>query len=177
VTRLLSRIALQFERGLWWTRLIVLVAVLATLLLALSAFVLGSIDVVRVVGYVAAYAMAIPVAGQEDLRVAIVAGIVKSVDAYLIGVILLLVAFGLYELFVGRLEVADDTENSYKTLRLKSVDDLKNRIVKLIVLVLIIEFFQEALRLPYQTPLDLLYVAVAIALISVAGYLSAIGGK
>jgi uncharacterized membrane protein YqhA len=174
---LFGRMANWFERGLWWTRLIVLVAVLAIILMALSAFVLASVDSARVIGYAAAYATASPVAGQGDPRVAIITGIVKSVDAFLIGVILLLIAFGLYELFVGRLEVSGEVENHYKTLRLKSVDDLKTRIVKLIVLILIIEFFQEALRLPYQTPLDLLYVAVAITLISVAGYISALGTK
>jgi uncharacterized membrane protein YqhA len=58
----------------------------------------------------------------------------------------------------------------------ESLDDLKDRIAKLILLVLIVEFFQYALKLTYATPLDLLYLAVGILFIGGALYLSGPGG-
>jgi uncharacterized membrane protein YqhA len=48
---------------------------------------------------------------------------------------------------------------------------LKERIASLILLVLVIEFFQRALQLTYDTPLDLLYFATGVLLVSGALYL------
>jgi uncharacterized membrane protein YqhA len=57
-------------------------------------------------------------------------------------------------------------------LLIESVDDLKDRLAKVVLLVLIVEFLQYALGARYTSALDLLYLAVGIALIGLALYLS-----
>ena len=45
-------------------------------------------------------------------------------------------------------------------------------LAKVILLMLIVKFFQYALRFKYDSPLELLYLAIAIALIGGALYLT-----
>lgn len=97
--------------------------------------------------------------------------IVKAVDEYLIAAILLLFALGLYELFIDRIDAAEDSEVTQRLLLIRSLDELKGRITSLVLLVLAIEFFWYALQLQYTSPLDLLYLAVGTLLISGALYL------
>lgn len=78
----------------------------------------------------------------------------------------------LSELFVNRLDAARDSEVAPKLLQVRSLDDLKHRVAGLLLLVLVIEFFQRALRLSYDTPLDLLLLALGVLLIAGSFYLS-----
>jgi uncharacterized membrane protein YqhA len=52
------------------------------------------------------------------------------------------------------------------------LDDLKDRLVKVILLVLIVKFFEYALKLNIQSTMDLLYLAIGIMLVSIAVKLS-----
>jgi uncharacterized membrane protein YqhA len=101
-----------------------------------------------------------------------VSGIVKAVDGYLIAAILLIFALGLYELFVNRIEAAQRSGDAPRLIQVQGLDDLKDRIAKLILLVLVIEFFQQALKLKYTSTLDLVYLALGILAIGGALYLS-----
>jgi uncharacterized membrane protein YqhA len=98
--------------------------------------------------------------------------IVKALDGFLIGALLLLFAFGLYELFVGDIRATEEDEAAQRLLVVSSLDDLKEKVARLVLLVLVIEFFQRALSLRYERALDLLYLAWGILLVSEAFYLS-----
>ncbi len=87
---------------------------------------------------------------RDELRVELVTIIVKILDAYLISAILIVFSLGLYELFVGKLDAAEGSETSSRLLYVRSLDDLKNKVVKLILLILAIECFQHALHLRYD---------------------------
>jgi uncharacterized membrane protein YqhA len=114
---------------------------------------------------------------REALREATVAGIVKAVDGYLIAAIVLIFALGLYELFINKIDtIQEAARTAPRLVQVASLDDLKDRIAKLILLVLIIEFFQYALKLKYTSPLDLLYLAIGVLFIGGALYLSGPGG-
>ncbi len=167
-----------FERLLWQSRLLVVVAVAASAVLAAGTFYLATVDVVFLVGNLLPYASpALDTAGRVALREDTVAGIIKAVDAYLIAAILLIFALGLYELFVNKIDPSESAARTVPRLvQVTSLDDLKDRIAKLVLLVLIIEFFQYALKLKYATPLDLLYLAVGVLFIGGALYLSGPGG-
>ncbi|MDP8950699.1 MAG: YqhA family protein [Actinomycetota bacterium] len=162
-----------FERALWSSRLVVLVAVIFGVLLALGAFYLATVEVFYALGYLVQYAD--PALGAEErqgLRVDAVSAIVKAVDEYLIGAILIIFALGLYELFVSKLEAAERAEAAPRLLLIRNLDQLKERIASLIMLVLAIEFFQRALQLSYENALDLLFFAAGVLLVSGALYLS-----
>jgi hypothetical protein len=57
---------------------------------------------------------------------------------------------------------------------IQTVDDLKGRLGRVVLLALVIEFFQQSLRMDYARPIELLYMAGGILLIGVALYLSAL---
>jgi uncharacterized membrane protein YqhA len=151
---------------------VVLVAVVFGIVLALGAFYLATTDVFYALWYLGQYADPTLEAGDhESLRSSAVTAIIKAVDEYLIAAILIVFSLGLYELFVGKLDVAERSEAAPRLLLIRSLDELKDRITGLVLLVLVIEFFQRALQLRYERPLDLLYFATSVLLVSGALYL------
>ena len=167
-----------FERGLWQSRLLVLVAVIASAALAFGTFYMATVDVALLLRNLLPYASpALEQSARSVLREDTVAGIIKAVDGYLIAVILLVVALGLYELFIDKIDPSERAARAMpRLIHVESLDDLKDRIAKLILLVLIIEFFQYALKLEFASALDLLYLAIGILFIGGALFLSGLGG-
>jgi uncharacterized membrane protein YqhA len=158
-----------FELLLWRSRLAMLVAVIGSVVLAFGTLYMATVDVVVLLGKLPRYAdSALATEARADLRGAIVTGIVKAVDGYLIAAIMFIFALGMYVMFISRIEAAESSDAGPKLLRFASLDDLKGRIAKVILLVLVIEFFQAALKLSYGTPLDLLQLALGILLVAAA---------
>ncbi len=150
-----------------------LVAVVAGVLLALGTFYLALVDLVYFFGLILDYGAFGP-GGQarDELRADAITAIVKVLDGFLVSAILIIVSLGLYELFVNRIDAARFSEASPRLLQVHGLDDLKERVARLILLVLLIEFFQRALRIPYDTALDLLYLGLGILSVSAAIYLT-----
>ena len=93
------------------------------------------------------------------------------VDLYLIGVVLLIFGFGIYELFISKIDVARRNV-SVTILEIESLDELKNKIVKVIVMVLIVSFFERILKNTdaFSSSENLLYFAISIFAISFSIY-------
>jgi len=175
VTSRIKHLEARMERLLWNSRLIVLVGVVASLLIALAALYIGVVDTVLLFSVVASYGSPNTASlDRADIRSQTVTYMVKAIDAYLIAAILVIFSVGLYELFVSRIDVPEDAEFVPRELQVKSLDELKNRILRLILVVLIIEFFQHALQTNYSSALDLLYLALAILMIGGALWLSSL---
>jgi uncharacterized membrane protein YqhA len=166
------------ERVLWQSRLIVPVAVLASALLAAGATFFVSVDVAHTLGKIVSYASpALSDSGRYALRLDILGDIVGIVDGYLLAAIQVIFALGLYELFIGNLAAVEQSPLAARLLQVRSIDDLKDRLGRVVLLILVVKFFQQALELKYQSPLDLVYLAVGTALESVALYLTSAGKK
>ncbi len=159
-----------FEHALWLSRLVVVVPVVASVVMAVAAFYLGTVDVVYLVTHLGAYADVTTT--HAVARATLLAAIIRAVDDYLLAAILLIVALGLYELFIGKIDAAEHSEVAARLLLIHSVDDLKDRLAKVVLLVLIVEFLQYALAVRFTSALDLVYLAVGIALIGAALYLT-----
>ncbi len=56
-------------------------------------------------------------------------------------------------------------------LEVRSLDQLKDKILKVIVVVLVVSFFKRVMAIDVKSVTELLYLAVAILLISASGYL------
>lgn len=161
-----------FERALWESRLIMLVAVVVCSLMALGAFFIAAVDAIYLFKYLVSYAdLSLAPEAKDLIRSNAITLIVKTVDGFLIAAILIIFALGLYELFINRLDIARRSKVAKELLQTRSLDDLKHRIAGLLMLILVIEFFQQALRVNYQTPVDLLYLALGLLFISGAFYL------
>jgi len=158
-----------FEHGLWASRLLLLPAVALSVALTAGIVYITTVDVVHLLGAMLRYAGS-PGRGAE--RVELLTGIIKAVDGYLLAGIVLLFGLGLYELFIGKIEPIERSEVGSRLLLIRTLDDLKDRLAKVVLLVLVIEFFQLAVGMAYSTPQDLLYLAIGIALVGAALYVA-----
>ena len=96
--------------------------------------------------------------------------ILKAVDSGLLAAIVIIVALGLYELFIDRIEPADG-KTLGSTLKVGDLEGLKNRLGKAIILVFIIRFFEYLTQVEFKQSLDLLVYAGAIALLALTLFL------
>jgi len=155
-----------FESGLWGSRLMVLLAVFFGLIGAVILFIVASFDIYESAKFV--INTYITHAHPENFHEDVVGGIIGAVDLYLIGVVMLLFSFGLYELFISDIDVAkDETGEDNKILAIHSLDQLKDKISKVIVMVLVVGFFQKVGHTQYNGALDMLYFALSITAVSV----------
>jgi uncharacterized membrane protein YqhA len=162
-----------FERALWSSRFIVLVAAIASILVGFGMFFVSTVDAVHLADIVLRYAEpGLTLEARGLLRAEALSQIVEVVDGYLLATVMLIFALGLYELFVSKIEAAEGPEFASRVLLIRSLDDLKTRLAQVILLMLIVKFFDYALRIKYQSPLELLYIAVGILLVAAAIYLS-----
>ena len=162
-----------FEHALWGSRFVVLFAVVASLAAALVMFFMATVDAWLLVAHLFDYIS--PDLGNEaraSLRSATVTHVVEIIDGYLLATVLLIFALGLYELFISRIDPAENSETASNVLIIHSLDDLKTRLAKVILMILIVKYFEHAASMPFVTPLDLLQLAGGIALSGVALYLT-----
>jgi uncharacterized membrane protein YqhA len=160
-----------FERFLWNSRFVVLFAVIASLLMAFGIFYMTSIDVYYTLAHLTHYHELTDLE-RAELKSQTVAHVVGSVDGFLLGAIMLIFSLGLYELFISKIDEAEGAKSASKILMIKSLDDLKDKLAKVILLILIVMFFEQALFLKPTAPLELLYYSLAIMLVALALYLS-----
>ena len=159
-----------FEGFLWNTRLIVLVAVLASLVVSLAVFFVTTVDVWYLVLELEHYA-GLDQATRANVHDQTIKHVVQVIDGYLLATVLLIFSLGLYELFISRIDQADEAASS-RILSIRNLDDLKNRLAKVILMILIVKFFDYAVGMKFKTPLDMLSFAGGIALIGLALYLA-----
>lgn len=161
------------ESVLWNSRLVVLVPVLASMLLAFGAFIVTTVDVVVLLwGMISYLDSSLTDTAREALRIEVISEIVTVIDGYLLAAILLIFSLGLYELFINRIDQAEGSEFAARLLLIRSLDDLKDRLANVILLIVIVKFFQQTLLLKFSTAADLLSLAIGIILIAGALFLS-----
>lgn len=165
-----------FESTLWSSRFIIILAVVFGLIGAVLLFAVASFDIYDTTKYVINTYMTH--AHPEHFHEKVVGGIIGAVDLYLIGVVMLLFSFGLYELFISDIDVARESEaDESKILAIHSLDQLKDKISKVIVMVLVVGFFQKVGHTDFNGALDMLYLALSITAVAVGLYFLGKVGK
>ena len=164
-----------FENAMWKTRLFVLFPVVFGLIGAIILFIVASVDIFEVL----VYTLDVYLNGlhPENFHEEIVSKIIGAVDLYLIAVVMLIFAFGLYELFISKIDAAENSKSGNNILAIHSLDQLKDKIAKVIVMVLIVSFFQKVLHTSYDGALQMLYFALSIGLLAVGLYFLGKVGK
>ncbi len=158
-----------FEKLLWSSRHMVLVAVIASLLLSLLLFVITATDVVGLLSHASDYLVA-PIEDRKVLKIEMVAHTVGAIDGFLLATILLIFALGLYELFISDIDEAKKSGQSAKVLVINSLDDLKSKLAKVILMILVVTFFEVSLSMSFTSALDLVYFSLGILMVSLALY-------
>ncbi|MBL4638871.1 MAG: YqhA family protein [Proteobacteria bacterium] len=162
----------MFETALWNSRFVVIVAVIASLVTAFAMFFMATVDAFFLVTHLGDYLSADLVGeARKDFRAETVTHVVEIIDGYLLATVLLIFSLGLYELFISKIEQAESSETP-SVLAIHSLDDLKTRLGRVIIMILIVNFFEHAISMDFHVPLDLLALAGGIALIGLTLYLT-----
>ena len=162
-----------FEAALWNSRFVIIVAVVGSLLAGFAIFYMATVDVVYLFSHALHYAdSSMTEEARKALHDSTVTHIVEVVDGYLLATVMLIFSLGLYELFISDIDQAHGSKASSKILVINNLDDLKSRLAKVILMILIVTLFEEALNMSLSTPLDLVYLGASIALTALALYLT-----
>jgi uncharacterized membrane protein YqhA len=130
------------------SRYLALVGVACAVVAALLAFAGAAVKIVKLV---------VALVGGDVGGLAL--ALLQSLDAILIGAALLIIAVGIYELFIGALDVPDGIQSA-------SFDALKNRLAGIAVLVMAVIFVE---RLETSSDAHLIVAdGLAVALVSAA---------
>ena len=164
---------LLFEGALWRSRYVILSAVIASMAAGFAIFYMATVDVWYLISHIIHYAdPEMEQAARKALHDDTITHIVEVVDGYLLATVMLIFSLGLYELFISDIDEAHGSKASSKILVIENLDDLKARLAKVILMILIVTLFEQALKMDMKTPLDLLYLGGSIALIGLALYLT-----
>ena len=145
------------ERVLEGARFAVLVPVVTLLLAAFVAFVYGVayfVDSIRLI-----IDHPFPIAKNIGLFIVIV-------DLFLVGVTLLIAAIGLFELFLAPDTPQDGRRILPAWLVIRDLNDLKARVISMIVLVSAVSFTD--LVVDFRAGRDILYLGVGVSLVILA---------
>lgn len=164
VRKRLRKLELWFESLIWNFRFFILIPVILSLFSALRLIMVGTLDIW------AGLTLALDPKDPEGvMTIKTVTYIIGGVDYYLIGIVLLIFAFGIYELFISEIEIKHlDNSNILQT---NSLEELKGKIVNVVVVALIVSLFKQLLSFEIKQLSDAIYIALAILLISISQYL------
>ncbi len=155
-----SVIETLIETALWKSRLIVILPVIFGIIAAAALFVTASIEIYQAVKYMHLFSEQ-----PSGEHTALIIHIITAIDQYLIGIVLLIFAFGIYELFISKIDAARQAEGD-SILDIGSLDELKNKILKVVVMVLIVSLSKSLLTATVGSVLDLLFLSLAILALS-----------
>ncbi len=142
------------------SRYMALLAVAALLATALAAFAWG------IAASVDAIILIVSTLGKDPETIV---AIIKVVDAFLVATAVLIFALGIYELFVGSLNLPD-------WIQIHTLHDLKSKLGGVLILVMTVKFLEKLAE--WKNAQETLYFALAIAVVAAVliGF-SAFGGK
>jgi len=164
-----------FENILWNTRFFVLLAVIFSMIGGIALFLVASSDIWHVA--VTVYDVYINGAHPQNFHEMIVGDLIGAVDLYLMAIVMFIFGFGLYELFISQIDVAQKSGGSSRILEIHSLDELKDKLAKVIVMVLIVSFFKRVLHTNFTGAIEMLYFSISIFALALALYFMHKGGN
>src|SRR3989338_6807563 len=120
----------KFEKAMWSFRFVILIAVFTLMISSLAAFYLGvhsTIEAFRTILH----------SGDENV---VIVYLISSIDEFLLGIVLIIIALGIYELFISKIDFGGKTLFP-KWLTFHSLEELKAVLTKVIIIFLMVYFF------------------------------------
>jgi uncharacterized membrane protein YqhA len=149
----------RMKRLLNASRYMVLAAVLGSILLALALYAYALIETVVVIARTV---------GAGDFSSygakALMLYFIQIFDLFLLGTVMLILAYGLYELFI------DDNFRLASRLNIHSFDDLKTTLVTVVIAVMAVTFLGQIMSWDGSSPLLDLGIAVALVIAALNVY-------
>ena len=163
-----NRLESRFEAALWKLRLVAILPVVMTAISSLATFILGTKETWH------SLKLMMQGGGSDKGSIAeVLGGFVGGVDLYLVGIALLIFSYGTYELLISAIDPArDGAIVRFKgVLDVENLDDLKEKLVKVLVVALLVFAFKAMIGLPISDGLSLLYYSMALLLLSLCAFL------
>jgi len=168
------KFCMTMEEHFWKTRFIALSAVISSLAISAFWFLYIFVDLFHLGGYV------IGNIGNHGFRDQAVFYTIETIDSMLMALIFMVFSFGIYELFVSKIDkgVADDDEKIRgKILDIPNLASLEAKLAKLIIMILIVKVFYYGLSVELHTEgkeslTDLLKLAGVVSIIALSLFLS-----
>lgn len=148
------------------SRYLVIAAVIGSLAASLALFVYGFIET-GVVIVDAVQAAEVSSKGAKALAL----HFIEIVDLFLLGTVLLMIALGLYELFI------DANLDLPEWLQIRTFDDLKLKLVGVVIVVLAVLFLGQVVAWNGERELLGLGIAIAVVVAALSYFLSVSKGK
>lgn len=156
------------EKLLWNSRYLTLLAVWSCVVGMALLFILSALDMgMLLIEFIKVYFLGHT---DPDFHTTVVSHVITAVDDFLLAMVLLIFALGVYELHIDKIEFARNNAAAGRLLQIESLDDLKDRLGKVILMILIVAFFKNVLHVKFDDPLNILYMGGGIFLVAVAGY-------
>jgi len=147
----------RFERALSLSRIVIIVPVIVLLLAAIASFAYGTDVFVRsVTSFVK----------NPELTSHNLGFLLLLTDLFLVGATLMIAGFGLYELFITRIDAPDPGKQLPAWLRMHDLNDLKARVISMIILVAGVTFVDVVVE--SKSALNTLYLGAAVAVVIAA---------
>ena len=156
----------MFKTVLGLSRYLILIAVIGALIAATALLVYGLIEAVTVV-LRAVEVGTVTRKGAKDMAIEFI----EIIDLFLMGTVFYIIALGLYELFIGQ-----DIELP-KWLEIRTLDDLKNKLIAVVVVVLAVLFLGQAVTWDGQTDLMGLGIGIAAVIAALTWFLGVKASK
>jgi len=141
-------------RAVGWSRYITVLAVFGTFIGALFLLIAGTLDLLS------AIATAFATIGEPHVSGHLKIELVETVDTFLVAIVLIVIALGLYQLFVSPIDELPPW------LRAHSVGDLEKRLSGMVVTVLAVIFLIQAVQ--WDSGIDILWIGLSVGAVIVA---------
>ena len=162
-----SRLERSFERLIWNFRLITLIPVVMSLLGSVSCFVIGTYAELSVLRQV--------IEGRfgHTSSTLLIGKVVGGIDYYLIGIALLIFGYGIYELVISDIDPRQQDPSTVRRnlLNIESLDGLKQKLTKVIVVALIVTAFKLMVSFTVTTVSELLMFCAGVLMLAFSAWL------
>lgn len=173
-----GRLSKNFELILYSSRFLTIFAVIISIFSSIVLFAKGTMEAIGTLSlfwHKQNFRNLFNVIDRNELEdyEEILVGFISSVDIYLFAMVLLIFGMGIYELFIGKMDPVERKADARPSwLQVSSIDDLKSSLGKVILMVLIVNFFKYSLDASFNNDKSLLNLSIGIVLVSLALFIA-----
>lgn len=161
------RIERIFEAFLWRGRLVILLAVGCLLIGALVVFLVGALETASLAAHAIEEVRTNGLDLRPDFYNGVLVNVITLVDILLVGIALFIFGMGTYDLFISRLEPAKQQHDIRSDwFVFDSLDALKDKLGKVVIVILVITFLKFVVNVEFTKPIDLLWLGAGICLVA-----------
>ena len=142
----------NFEPTFFRLRYFLLVPVIVSFIGSMVMFTVGSYNT-----YKAVYALVVEGSYGGS---PVILPIIKALDAFLIGIILVIFSFGIYDFFISKLEPAEHAGLRPDWFKFETTGELKTKLIEVVLVILAIKFFEQIIGNTDQFTEPVLYLII-----------------